>query len=168
MAKTRFQIVAILAALAVVGMVGLTGTAAGGGSGDEEGGFMRHLHEMAHHLHHGEDHHRHMARVIEQLELTPDQLRHLENVHEVVGSYGSEGHASMAELHEQLVARVEEGELDTYEIRSIVDGHIEQIRAMAYAVTDEVVALINGLDATQRETLLAHLRETVGEDRHGG
>lgn len=166
MAKRTFQVVAILAALAVVGLVTLTVTAKGGG-GEEGGGLVRHLHDMAHHLHQGDHHHQHMARLIEQLNLTPDQLQHLEKVHEIVGSFGSDGHASMAELHEQLVARVEEGDLDAYEIRAIVDGHIEQIRTIAHAVTDEVVALVNGLDAAQRETLLTHLQETVEAGHHG-
>ena len=169
MAKRTLQVLAIFAALALVGLVGLTVTASSGGSGDgdDEGGLMRHLHDMAHHLHRGEHHHHHMAQLIEQLELTPEQLRHLEKVHEIVGAFGTEGHGSMAELHEQLVAEVEQGELDAYEIRSIVDGHLDQLRDMAYGVADEVVALVNGLDATQRQTLLAHLRETVGEGHHG-
>jgi Spy/CpxP family protein refolding chaperone len=164
MARRTLQIGALLAALALAGIVGLTVTAGdGGGAG---GGFLRHLHEMAHHMHQG-GHHNHMAEVVERLELTPDQLKHLENVHEIVGSFGDDGHASMADLHRQLVAQVERGGLDTAEVRGIVDGHVEQIRAMAYAVADEVIALVNGLDATQRETLLEHLREPLAKGDHG-
>lgn len=166
MRKTSLQIAAILAALVLVTAVGLTVAATGGGSGEEEGGFFQHLHEMGHHLHHGGHHHGGMDQLIEQLELTPDQRQHLEKVHEILGTFGSEGHGSLAELHEQLVGQVVQGEIETGAVRAIVDVHLEQVRDMAYAVTDELIALVNGLDATQRETLLAHLREH-GEGHHG-
>lgn len=165
MAKKTLQIVAILAAVALAGLVGFSVAAAGGGSGDEDGGFLQHLHAMGHHLHHG-DHHDFMAQLIEQLELTPDQQQHLDKAHGILEAFGSDGHASLIELHEQLVGQVEQGDLETDAVRAIVDEHLEQIRSMAYGVTDELIALVNGLDATQRESLLAHLREH-GEDHHG-
>ena len=158
MTRRNFQIAAIIAAVALVGTVSLTVIATGGGSGAQGGGFLSHLHQLGRHLHDGGQHHDRMARLIEQLELTPAQLQRLEKIHEIVGSFGSEGHGSMAELHDQLVAQFEHGYIETGEIRQVIDGHVEQIRDVAYVVTDELVALVNGLDARQRETLLAHLQ----------
>ena len=139
MTRRTLQIAAIIAAVALVGTVSLTVIATGGGSGPQGGGFLSHLHQFGRHLHGGTQHHDQMARLI-------------------VGSFGSEGHGSMAELHDQLVSQFEHGYIETAEIRQVIDGHVEQIREVAYVVTDELVALVNGLDAKQRETLLAHLR----------
>ena len=72
----------------------------------------------------------------------------------------------MAELHEQLVAQFERGNLETDELRGLIDVHVEQIRERAYAVTDELVALVNTLDATQREILSKHL-QALHEGHHG-
>ena len=170
MAKGTFQIVAIIAAVALAGAVGMTVIATDGdsGSADREGGFLRQLHQLGHHLHGGGHHQDHMAEVIEQLELTPEQLQRLEKIHEIIGRYGSEGHGSMAELHEKLVAQFEQGHVETDEIRLVVDGHVDEMREMAYAVTDELIALVNGLDATQREIMLSHLQgNQEGHQLHG-
>lgn len=151
---------AALGAIALVGLLGLTVLATGGGSGDEPGsgggGFLHHLHQMGHHLHHG-GHHDHMAELIDDLGLTPEQHGHLEGIHEILGAFGRPGHGSMAELHEQLVERFEAGPLDSGEIRTLVDGHLEEVRVMAHGAADEMVALVNSLDESQRQVLREHL-----------
>ena len=118
-------------------------------------------------MHHGGHHQGPMAQVIERLELTPDQVQRLEKIQEIIGAYGSEGHAPMGQLHDRLVPLVEQGYVEPDEVRQIIDGHLEQISGMAYAVADELVALVNELDATQRETLLEHLKGSDHEG-HGG
>ena len=158
MGPRTFQIAAIIGAVALVTMAGLTFIATAGGSEGPSSEFFRHIHKLGHHLHGGGDHHDQMARMIEQLELTPEQYQRLENVHEIIGTDGSEEPGAMAELHDKLMAQVEQGQVENAEIRRLIDGHVEQIRERAYAVTDELIALVNGLDATQREKLLAHLR----------
>ena len=65
----------------------------------------------------------------------------------------------MMELHEELVTQFERGEVRTAEIRRVIDGHITE-PAVASALTDELVALVNGLDDTQRGILLEHLPHT--------
>ena len=170
MASRTFQIVAIVAAVAFMGTVGLTVMAMEDGSEGQEqgGGFLSHLHKLGQRLH-GDGHHQNpMAQMIEQLELTPDQLQRLEKVHEIIGSYGSGGHGSMADLHNQLVTQFERGYIESGEIRGFIDEHVEQIRGMAYAVTDELIELINGLDEKQRGILLAHLQGAKsGDHGHG-
>jgi hypothetical protein len=166
MARGTFQIAAIIAAVALVGTVSLTVVATDDDSPGPVGGFFRHLHELGHHLH-GDNHHQDpMAQLIEQLELTPDQLRRLEKIHEIIGASGSEEPGAMAALHDQLVGQFEQGHVETDGIRRAIDGHVEQIRDTAYAVTDELIALLNGLDATQREIVLAHLQGNH-EEHHG-
>jgi len=158
MAKKMFLAVVIIAVAALAGAAGLTVMATDDGSADQEGGFLAHFHKLGHHLHGGDQHLDHMTQLIEQLELTPDQLQRLEKIHEIMGAYGSKGSGSMAELHEHLVAQFEQGHVETDGIRRAIDAHVEQIREMAYAGTDELIALVNGLDARQREIVLTHLQ----------
>ena len=159
MAGKTLQIVATIAAVAVAGTV----TAAVVVSGDsvgEGGGLIAHLHHMVgQHLHGGGGQHDHSAQIVERLNLTPDQLQRFEKINEIVESYGDGGHAAMMELHEELVTQFERGEVRTAEIRRVIDGHITE-PAVASALTDELVALVNGLDDTQRGILLEHLPRT--------
>ena len=150
--------IAIIAAVALVGTLGLTVMATSDGSGSQGGDLLRQLYRLGHHLHGGGHHQDHMAGLIEQLELTPDQLQRLEKIHEIMGAYGSKGSGSMAELHDRLLAQFEQGHIETDEIRQVIDGHVEQMRETAYSVTDELIALVNGLDARQREIVLTHLQ----------
>ncbi len=84
----------------------------------------------------------------------------LSHLHKLGQRLHGDGHHQnpMADLHNQLVTQFERGYIEPREIRGFIDGHVEQIRGMAYAVTDELIELINGLDEKQREILLAHLR----------
>ncbi len=171
MARKTFQIAAIITAVTLVGTLTVTATGGDSDSGKEEGGFLHHLHQMVgQHLHRGSHHQDHMAQFIEQLELTPDQQQRLERIHQSIGNLGNEGHTSMAEVHDQLVSQVEQGYLDIDEVRRLIDEHLEQMRSVAYAVTDELVPLVNELDASQRETLLTHLQgnEKGHHAAHGG
>ena len=128
-----------LGAVLLLGMTGLTFLVMGGHG--ERGG-----------------HHEAMGQLIEQLELTPDQHRHLERIHEMMEAvhHGS-GAGSMAELHEKLVAQCVDGEVETSDLRPVVDEHVEAVRGMLYSITDEFVALIKGLDPKQRQMLMEHL-----------
>jgi Spy/CpxP family protein refolding chaperone len=167
MEKRIFQIVASVAVAALVGATGLTVMATGSDSEGEGSGFMARLHGLGHDLH-GDDHHmEHMTRLLEELELTPQQQQRVEKLHEVFGAYHSQGSGSMIELHNKLVEQFQRGRLETDEIRRTIDEHVEQIREMAYAGTDELVALVNGLDARQREIMLTHLQgNRAGHDSH--
>ncbi len=169
MANRTFQIVAVIVAVALVGTLSLTALARGAGdSASQEGGFLSKLHELGSFLHGSAHHQDPMADLIEQLELTPDQLQRLEKIHEIIGTYGREGHGSMAELHGKLVEQFEKGHVGTDEIRQLIDEHVEQIRGMAYAVTDELITLVNELHGRQREIMLAHLQGNhEGRHSHG-
>ena len=169
MTNKMSQILAILGAVALVSTVSLTVLARGAGdSSSQEGGFMQKIHELGSFLHGSAHQHDPMADLIEQLELTPDQLERLEKIHEIIGTYGHQGHGSMAELHGKLVEQFEAGHVGTDEIRQLIDEHVEQIRGMAYAVTDELIGLVNELDATQREIMLEHLQgNDGGHHSHG-
>ena len=162
MATRTFQVIAALAVVALVAAVSLTVVTGDDsvGKGDDSvgkrGDFLRHLHGMAHHMHGGAHGQNPMAKLIEQLELTPDQLQRFEKIHEIIGGYGHD-ESAMVKLHEQLVTQFDQGQLETDEIRRVVDAHVEQMRDVGYAVTDELVALVNELDGRQREILSEHL-----------
>lgn len=169
MSQRTILIAALTVAVALAGSIGLTVMATGDGSEGENGGFLQHLHRVGNHMHGGAGHHDQMSALIDELQLTPDQLQRLERVHEIIGNaHHGDGRGTMAVLHEQLMAQIEQGRIESDEIRLVIDSHVEQIRTMAYAVTDELIELANGLDARQREILLAHLRENSnGHDSPG-
>lgn len=161
MARKTFRTGSMIALAALIAMGSFTVPASG--DGEDGGGFLHQIHALVeHHLQHGGQHE---ADFLDQLNLTPDQAQRLEKIHEAFETYGSEGHSSMQELHNRLVAQVEQGHVDAGEIHSAIDAHLEQVRGVAYAVTDELVGLVNDLDAQQRETLLAHLQG--GREGHG-
>jgi hypothetical protein len=112
--------------------------------------------------HHGQagGHHAAMAELIERLQLTPEQHRHLQRIHELMeATHHGSGPGSMAELHEKLVAQLADGEVETADLRPVVDQHVEQVRGVLYSITDEFVSLLHGLDARQRQLLQQHLQE---------
>jgi Spy/CpxP family protein refolding chaperone len=166
MRDRTFQTVAILAAVALIGTVTVA-VVASGGARAQDSGFLGHLHSLVgQHLHGGGGQHDPMAQLVETLNLTPDQLERFEKLQEVVESDPSGGHESMAALHEVLLTQFEQGQIGIAETRQAVDGHIEEMRVLAYAVTDELIALVNELDDTQRATMLEHLQQT-GAGAHG-
>ena len=105
MASKTFQIIAIIAAVVIVGTVTLAVVATGSDDGGQEGGFFQHLHGLGQYLHGGGDQHDHMAQVIEQLQLTPDQLQRFEKIHAIVANVGGGGDGAMVELHDSLVTQ---------------------------------------------------------------
>lgn len=161
MTHRTFRIVA-LAAVALAGAAGLTIVATDDCPADRDGGLLGHLHELGRRLHGQASHEDHMARLIEQLQLTPEQQHRLERIHEIMETYGGEDDGTMAELHHRLMTQFGQGRVETDEIRRVIDRRVERTRDMAYAVTDELVALVNGLDPGQREIVSAHLRHVEG------
>jgi len=168
MEKKTLQIIALAAGVALTATAGIAVLATGGDSNGKDGGsFLSRLH--GHHLHGGGGHHHDaMHAVIEELSLKPDQVAHLDKIHEVMGGFHAKGPGAMVELHNELVAQFQQGGLDNNSMRLVVDDHVEQIREMGYAVTDELVALVNSLDATQRDTLHRHLQEAQAQHHPQG
>jgi len=176
-------ILAVVMAVAFVGTVGLVVMATGGeqegaGSGTQDGhgesnGFMHHLHQLGMKIHGGSGHSHpsptgsHMAQVaqlIHELDLTDAQQARFERIHEILGARDHEDPAGMIELHEKLMAQFEAGQVETGELHDAIDAHLEQIRKMAYGVTDEMIGLINDLDEEQREQLQTRLAEFHDND----
>lgn len=161
-------------AVAFVGTVGLVVMATGGEQEgtDESSGFMEHVHRLGLKLHggghshgsHGESHMAQMFRLFHDLELTDAQRARLERIHEILEARDDHDPAAMAELHEKLMDQFEVGQVETRQLHEMIDAHLEQIREMAYGVTDEMIGLINELDEAQREQLRARLAELHGED----
>jgi len=163
MTRRTIQVLAIIAAIAVVATASVTvmTTRATGNqaAASTSANVIHRLHGMMRNLHGGHDHQDPMAGLIERLKLTPEQLERFEEIQRIAGSYHRAGRGSMHELHEQLIARFEQGRVSTDEIRPVIDDHLETLREMAYAMTDQMIALVNDLDAAQREILLEYLQE---------
>ena len=163
MTKEILKSVTILGAIGLVAVLGLTvlatGEPEGDGKSDGKSGILHHLHQMGHHLHHlhGGHHRNPMAELIDDLELDAEQREHLEAIHHILGAFGSPGHGSMTEIHEQLIERFEAGSMDRGEVRSLVDDHLEEIRVLLHGAADEMVVLVNSLDESQRQVLSEHL-----------
>lgn len=121
--------------------------------------------------HHGGGHHAHhaIAELIDDLELSQDQKARVETLHEsFAGLHGGDRHAAHAAHLDALIEHLETGSLDAADVRAAVDGHIEEMRALAYAAGDQLVALLDSLDEDQRATLLEHLRQAAAHaDEHG-
>ena len=160
-------IAASVAVVALIGTVGLSvvanndGSVAGAGSG-----IIHRLHmagQKLHGTHH--DGHQGMAGVMQKLSLTPDQERRMAQVHETMRAAGGKHGETMSALHDQIVAQFERGRIDSGEIRATIDAKLEEFREMAYAVTDELIAFGESLDADQRRILLDHFKDDSGN--HG-
>ncbi len=158
--------VALIAVLALAGSAGLSVIAGSGAAqGDEtqpDSGLMHSIHRLGQQIHGVHGHHAHDANVIDRLQLTPEQTQRIERVQELMLNHGGSGSAGMAQLHDKLVAQYEQGPLSTDELHGLIDDHLEQTRALFYGVTDELAALLNELDETQRATLVEHLRQAGG------
>lgn len=109
----------------------------------------------------GEHAHQAIGALIQRLDLNDDQEKHIEAIHHIMAERlhaAPEAHRSHVKI---FLGRVESGYIDPMEARQTVDAHINQMRHNAYRVTDEMVALINSLDSTQREILVEHLQEAL-------
>jgi Spy/CpxP family protein refolding chaperone len=156
MTSRTLRITGIVAAVAAAGLM-LTVVAFGGGD-SRPGAFLH----FGHHAHggdcgHGE--HEHFAALVADLDLSDDQHRHLESIHEIFGSQHSAVEDVHAELMQWTIDRLEQGDLTAAEVREVIDQRLEQVRNIAYQIGDEAVAFANSLDDTQRGVLVEHLRQ---------
>ena len=166
MTRLKLPILAIVAVL-LLGVAGLTFMTVGG-DGNGESCLTRYVHAAAAKIHGGHysahynvgTPHDDIAKLIETLQLTPEQNRHMERIHELMKSHNhGDGPGSMADLHEKLLAQCADGQAETSDLRAVVDAHLEQVRGSLYSVTDEFVALMKELDPKQRQALQDFLRE---------
>ncbi len=149
---------------------GATDGSAGGDSGESGESFLQHLHSVAYRLHGGDNGQHgggggfwdHMGELVNQLDLSEEQTQRLDALHRSFESHRGMADGSMAELHDQLVEQFEQGDIEAEPIRQVIDQHLAEIRTMAYSATDDLIALVNSLDAEQREIVLAHLRGDHG------
>lgn len=147
----------LLGMTASMGMIGGVALAHGPG-----GGFFKHF------SHGGPVQ---MLSFVRQLDLREDQLQYLDNLHQIAAGVHDRRADHHGEHAAHVAAKLTAGErFEAADARALVDGHIEQARATAYAVTDELVAFLNSLDEEQRALLAKHLdahAEKGGPHGHG-
>ena len=160
--KRRAKITLVLGGFAaLMTLVAVTVAASGGGLPGAVLAHFGHGGPMSHH-------HQHMAELVQELELDDRQRQHIEAIHDILmDRWTAVGGQHEAHLT-ALIERREGGELDVAEARQVVDQHLDALRHMAYGVSDQLVALANGLDARQRDTLLEHLRQARSHVPHRG
>ena len=165
MTRLKIPILAIVAVL-LLGLAGLTFMTVGGDANGESY-LTRYVHAAASKIHggHYSGHysmgtpHDDMAKLVETLQLTPEQHRHMERIHELMeAQHHGDGPGSMADLHEKLLAQCADGEVETTDLHAVIDAHLEQVRGNLYAITDEVAGLVKELDPKQRQALQDFLR----------
>jgi len=146
MARNRVTRVGALAAgFVVVGLVGFgVGGFAGGAMGHGFGGPGMHLA---------------LSGLIDDLDLTENQQQQMDSVHEQLRARFEAKGDGRQDHHAWLVDQIRKGSVDPVEVRQSIDQHLEEARALAYQVADELVPLLNSLDETQRTTLLSFVDE---------
>lgn len=159
MEKRIFALVSIVATVALVTAAGLGLAVGGDGAIGQGSGLLHRLHGLGNHLHGGGHHGDPMGQLIEELKLTPAQQQQVEKIQQLMSAHHGRGAEPMAALHEQFVEQLREGDLDADRVKQSIDAQIDRMRETAYSLTDELVELVNGLDAEQRETLLNHFRQ---------
>jgi Spy/CpxP family protein refolding chaperone len=107
-----------------------------------------------------------MIRFISELDLDEEQLQHLEAIHGIVDEV--QGRIDPSAHAQRILGKLESGqEFDPAEARALVDQHLEQMRVTAYSVTDELTALANSLDDSQRALLAEHMRDAMAAHEDG-
>ncbi len=171
---TQKRLITLSAIVLTFSLVGFAAYATGPGAKliSNAGTFFGHGHGGGHFGHgHGHAAHMHcmMGKFVEELDLTDSQHEYLENVHKILQDKVHGAFAGHGEHAEELVEMIEQGNLDSADIRQKIDGHIEGAREIAYSVADELVAFVNSLDDEQRAKLAKHVKEAHGHmaARHG-
>lgn len=94
-----------------------------------------------------------------ELELDAAQRGRLENV-AAIARERHEAFAAERPAHvEQVLAAVESGEVDEAEVHRGIDEKVDQVRATLHGVADELIALVESMDADQRARAVEHLRQ---------
>lgn len=153
-----FRIFGLTALVGLMVWGGFSVAAAHGGGGGKSMCELKAAHE-----HHA------VASMIRDLDLSDEQLAHLETIHDNLAQmpFGDGGHA--AHLH-RLVEHVHRGQLNSGAVRQMVDEHVEQLRQAAYQLGDGLVALLDSLNRDQQEILnqhLEHVAKMMEEKGHG-
>jgi Spy/CpxP family protein refolding chaperone len=162
MSKKRiFRIGMPVLGFAVLGLVGFA-------FGASAGGFLGH--GSMPFGHGGAGMHCLVNQLIDDLNLTEEQQQRLDNLHQALQSKHEEKMAVQGQHHQRLVDQISQGDIDSQEVRGEIDRHLEELKTVAYTVSDELVALINSLDEEQRATLMEHIEKAHGEmaKLHGG
>lgn len=159
----------LLLLVVAMAVIGLTVTA--GGSLPQallaklpgHGGLAHGPHGGGHHGQGGHgaftDHmHQAIGQLIDELALDEHQQARIETLHETMAGH-VDGVTHVHDAHlANMIEQLEAGNLLTPQVRSMVDHHIEELRQVAYQVGEQVTGLVDSLDASQRDRLLAHLR----------
>jgi Spy/CpxP family protein refolding chaperone len=107
--------------------------------------------------------------LIDDLNLTEEQQQRFDNLHQSLQSRIEGKMEAQSQHHQWLVDQISQGNIDPEEVRNEIDRHLEELKAVAYTASDELVALGNSLDEEQRATLMQHIDKAhEAMAQHGG
>ncbi len=95
----------------------------------------------------------------QELELDDEQRLHLENTRDLVHERRDEMRAEREARFAELTESIEAGAVDRDRVHGLIDTKAEQLRATAHQVADELIALVESMDQSQRERLVERLEE---------
>jgi phosphoenolpyruvate carboxylase len=94
-----------------------------------------------------------------ELELDEAQQARVENVAALVRERHEAFVAERPEHFDRVLAAVESGEVDEAEVHRNIDEKVDQVRATLHDVADELIALVESMDADQRALAASRLRQ---------
>lgn len=170
MSKAVARISGIVVVLLVAGGFGFSVLADDAGPMERFSRWLQRIHgHGAHghgHGHHGGDFFHGVHHLLDDLELSAEQHRRVESIHETLigGFHGTpEDHRGHLKA---LIERIETNTLDAQEAQQVLAQHLETIGRTLELALDETVALVSSLDDDQRALLVEHLEALASKIDH--
>jgi len=100
---------------------------------------------------------REVQALVDDLELSPEQLQRVEQVKALIHEHHRQAGAER-EAHFQTVRQaIAQGNVDASEVQQQLDAKLEEMGQLAHTIADVLVPLVNSLNDQQRELVLAKL-----------
>jgi hypothetical protein len=100
---------------------------------------------------------REVQALVDELELSPEQLQRVEQVKTLIHEHHRQAGEEREAHFQRIRQAIAQGNVDASEVQQEMDEKIDEMRQLAHSVTDELVPLVNSLNDEQRELLLAKL-----------
>ena len=100
---------------------------------------------------------REIQALVDDLELSPEQLQRVERVKALIHEHHDRAGAEREAHVQKLRQAVAQGNIDANEVQHQMDEKLEEMRQLSHTLADELVPLVNSLNDEQRELVLAKL-----------
>jgi Spy/CpxP family protein refolding chaperone len=107
------------------------------------------------------------ARMIEELELTPDQVKSVEAIFEEIRGEIPEMHKLHQELHEEFFRQFAANDFNQDEVKATLEKKLFELRSITDILIARVAEFHDILTPEQREKLVQHIK-VIQENHEGG